>query len=230
MNYFISNLPDPINENYSIACYKEKPDGYPNSISVFGYPHIIAIQTFYYKNRFISSIEKLYEKVMDLSPAFWKRYYRTNSGNATSDGTGNGKKSGTKRRGRKTFTERNKNMKPENDKIIDENVGLINVLPKWAETFDPMQEEPKLLNYDSMDSISVPPSTDESSKRKAEVIVSNEESPRKRPYVPVVGGGLNIPSDDPSIDLAKQFRDSTILVLRYSWAQLPTILHISQDG
>lgn len=126
MGYFVSSLPKPIVMNYSLVNYKK-------DIYVYGYPHLISIQKFYYKNRTIKSILELNEKIEKQSTEFWKRYWNNIKGK--------------KSKGNKTS--RPLSNKEEYKEFELSDVNIISKLPTWVNTFDPILEESILYNFNS---------------------------------------------------------------------------------
>lgn len=118
MGYFISSLPKPIVMNYSLVNYK-------SDIYVYGYPHLISIQKFYYKNRTIKTMQELNEKIEKQSTDFWKRYWNNIKSNKSK---GN-------------VTSRPLSNKEEYKEFELSDVNIISKLPTWVDTFDPILEE-----------------------------------------------------------------------------------------
>lgn len=111
MAYFIENMPSLVIENYSLV-------GYNRSTACYGYPHIISLQKFFYKNRVIGSEEQFKEKIEKSSREFWSGYWKSI-------------KSSHKRLGNKEDI--------KNFKISD--VKQISQIPEWVATFDSKYEE-----------------------------------------------------------------------------------------
>lgn len=118
MGYFVKGLPKTINDNYSLL-------DYGNNIFMFGYPHLIAIQKFYYKNRILNSNEELRARVMETSPEFWKGYWSNIKGSKNKKENGNGSLSN----------------KEEYKEFELTDVKMINQVPTWESTFDAKTEE-----------------------------------------------------------------------------------------
>lgn len=122
MGYFVSGLPKPIVENYSLV-------GYNRQISVYGYPHLISIQKFYYKNRTIKSIEELTGQILKQSSDFWKSYWNNIKG--------------TKKKN-KSSTNRPLSNKEEYKEFELSDIQVISQTPTWVDTFNPRVEEASL--------------------------------------------------------------------------------------
>ncbi|CUM64373.1 uncharacterized protein PRCAT00001975001 [Priceomyces carsonii] len=79
MPYYISNLPDVFTKSFGIGVVESTNDrGYHDDISVFGAPHLNAVQEFFYKNRFMdmNDEEKLKLKLDVASKPFWDSYWK----------------------------------------------------------------------------------------------------------------------------------------------------------
>jgi SNF2 family DNA or RNA helicase len=118
MGYFVKNLPKSIIENYSLVHYK-------NGISVYGYPHLISIQKFYYKNRIIKSYEELTTKIIKQSSEFWKGYWNSIKGSS----------------GKSKLVNRPLSNKEEYKEFELSDVQIISQIPEWVKTFNPKLEE-----------------------------------------------------------------------------------------
>lgn len=126
MGYFISNLPKQIVENYSLVTYD-------SNISVFGYPHLISIQKFFYKNRIIKTVRDLNEKILKISSDFWKNYWINLKGNKKSS----------------KIAARALSNKEEYINFELSDVQMISEIPDWVETFNPNLEEDLLYSSES---------------------------------------------------------------------------------
>lgn len=71
MQYYIFGLPDLFVKAFGTGAFKS------SAISIFGAPHLAAVQDFFYKNRFMSygDTEKLKDKLDAASKPFWKNYW-----------------------------------------------------------------------------------------------------------------------------------------------------------
>ncbi|KAG0684248.1 hypothetical protein C6P40_005031 [Pichia californica] len=119
MGYYVSYLPTPIVESYSVV-------NYINGTSVYGYPHLISIQKFYYKNRTIKTVAELKEKLTKQSSEFWKSYWSNIKGS---------------KKNNKSITNRPLSNKEEYKEFELSDVQVISQIPTWVETFDPVLEE-----------------------------------------------------------------------------------------
>lgn len=69
MNYYIKGLPDQYTRSFGTGLLGE--------ISVYGAPHIHAIQEFFYKNRFVTDSETIQAKLDEISRPFWSNYWKS---------------------------------------------------------------------------------------------------------------------------------------------------------
>lgn len=118
MGYFVKNLPNIIADNYSLVNYK-------NDISVFGYPHLVSIQKFYYKNRIIKSPDELNLKIAKTSSEFWKNYWNSIKGSKSKSKIAN----------------RPLSNKEEYKEFELSDIQFIGTTPEWVDTFNPELEE-----------------------------------------------------------------------------------------
>ncbi|GMM30599.1 hypothetical protein DAMA08_033440 [Martiniozyma asiatica (nom. inval.)] len=130
MGYYVSNLPNIITSNFSLMPYH-------HDVFVYGFPHLIALQKFYYKNRMIKTSKELKEKVKPITDSFWKGYWKSiGDGNS---GVGlNKKATGSSK---STSKKRPVSNKEEYKNFVKEDVQLIGDSPDWADGFDPKLEE-----------------------------------------------------------------------------------------
>lgn len=79
MHYYVTGLPDVFTKSYGTGVL-EFTDlmGKHKDVSVFGAPHIHAMQEFFYKNRFMDMQDeaKLKEKLEDACKPFWNSYWK----------------------------------------------------------------------------------------------------------------------------------------------------------
>lgn len=111
MAYFVENLPKPIVENYSLVAYDDTTAGY-------GYPHLMSLQKFFYRNRLVVSEEHLKEKIEKSSKVFWNGYWKSI---------------------KSSHRPLSNKEDVKNFKISD--VKQISEVPEWVHTFNPMFEE-----------------------------------------------------------------------------------------
>lgn len=81
MNYYVSGLPDIFTKNFGTGVLEvADKNGKRDDISVFGAPHLNAIQEFFYKNRFMdmNNEEALRSKLELSSKPFWSSYWEDN--------------------------------------------------------------------------------------------------------------------------------------------------------
>ncbi|KSA02531.1 uncharacterized protein AC631_01706 [Debaryomyces fabryi] len=81
MNYYVSGLPDIFTKTYGTGVLEvTDQSGKRDDISVFGAPHLNAIQEFFYKNRFMdmNNEEALRSKLYLSSKPFWSSYWKDN--------------------------------------------------------------------------------------------------------------------------------------------------------
>lgn len=111
MGYFVKNLPKAFVENYSLVKYNK-------DVSIFGYPHLISIQKFFYTNRIIKSEDELRIKIAKESGKFWGGYW-------------------------KSMKSSNRPLSNKDDikGFKMSNVQQISKLPEWVNTFDLKYEE-----------------------------------------------------------------------------------------
>lgn len=123
MSYFVANLPPWIRKNYTISQYTDQHDDFGAPVGVYGFPQLIAIQRFYYRNRFIKTEEELSEKMQHSTTLFWENYGRTND--------------------KLNDVHRHKALNQELDftSIDFESIKEIDNIPSWAIKFDPVKEE-----------------------------------------------------------------------------------------
>lgn len=79
MNNYITGLPDIFTKSFGTGVLNSlSQEGSHNDISVFGAPHINAMQDFFYKNRFLNmnDEEKLTQKLDFVSNPFWTNYWK----------------------------------------------------------------------------------------------------------------------------------------------------------
>lgn len=126
MGYFVSLLPQAIVDNYSLV-------GYRDGISVYGYPHLISVQKFFYKNRTIKTNKELSERIQQQSAEFWKGYWANIKG-AT-------------KKGKSKKANRPLSNKEEYKEFELSDVQTISQLPSWVDTFDPVFEESLLQGF-----------------------------------------------------------------------------------
>ncbi len=127
MSYFVANLPPWIRNNYTISQFVDRHDCFGAPVGVYGFPQLIAIQRFYYKNRFIKNELELAEKMKESTKLFWESYGRTND--------------------KLNDVHRHKVLNQELDftSIDFKTVKEIEKLPSWVSRFDPVKEEPKAI-------------------------------------------------------------------------------------
>lgn len=81
MNYYVSGLPDIFTKNFGTGVLEvTNQSGKRDDISVFGAPHLNAIQDFFYKNRFMdmNNEEALRSKLELSAKPFWSSYWKDN--------------------------------------------------------------------------------------------------------------------------------------------------------
>lgn len=81
MHYYLSGLPDIFTKSFGTGVLESTDStGKHNDISVFGAPHIHAMQEFFYKNRFMDMKDeaRLKEKLDEKSKPFWNSYWKDN--------------------------------------------------------------------------------------------------------------------------------------------------------
>ena len=119
MGYYVSSLPRAIVEDYSLVRYRD-------GISVYGYPHLISVQKFFYKNRIIKTNEKLQAKIQRHSSEFWAGYWKNIKGTT---------------KGKSAKTNRQLSNKEDYKEFELSDVQVISQLPSWVNTFNPLLEE-----------------------------------------------------------------------------------------
>lgn len=115
MGFFINNLPSPVSSNYSLVHYN-------SNAYIYGFPQIISLQKFFYKNRLMKTIDELTSKVQTDANEFWKGYWKsiTNSKQKESRPVSN---------------------KDEYSDFNTNDIETIGEIPTWVDGFDPLLEE-----------------------------------------------------------------------------------------
>lgn len=127
MGYYVSSLPRAIVEDFSLVRYRD-------NISVYGYPHLISVQKFFYRNRIIKNNEDLQVKVQKQSSEFWAGYWKNMKGDTKGKGVKTTRALGNK----------------EDYKAFElSDVQEVSHLPSWVKTFNPLLEEALLYETSS---------------------------------------------------------------------------------
>jgi SNF2 family DNA or RNA helicase len=181
MGFFVDSLPKSIVNAYSLDRYKK-------GTSMYGYPHLVSIQKFFYKNRMIRSRQEFSTKILAQSQEFWSGYWKN---------LNRGKDKGKSSKVRASSGETRPLSNQEEYKEFElADVREISKLPNWVETFNARLEEKLVYDKFSKDRVVVNGHQRKHSKRdtgyvEAQVSTHEQSSLRDTHIVGTLSAKLN---------------------------------------